>query len=204
MSIKTRKKSEIKTLAQQERERKEKKKLGNSKEILHLESKIEQLKAKYEQFFTGALDLQPEREHRELKAVLTKAKVMPFQTPEEKFKIKALTQRFSTLNDYWERTIRQKENGTYHKDIFKKQLKKDQAINLSELTKKNIKKSIKTAALIFSKSMTKRKLNMKKIEVFISRKAREIMSKTGASSVEFQVVKKDGKIGVIATPVDES
>lgn len=88
-------------------------------ELDALEKDIESLRIQYEQYFTGLLPLSPDKPHAHVKRTIRKLLKAPFRNSEMNFKLKVLEGRFNTLNSYWQRVLRQREEGTYHKDVFK-------------------------------------------------------------------------------------
>ena len=196
-----RKSKALKTLARQEKEARQKRKLGNLVEIKQLEANIEKLKVYYEHFFIGKLAIKPYQEHEKLKKEIQEVRKLPFQTSEETFKIRALEQRYQTLNSYWERTTKDKELGIYKKDIFKEELRRQQS-GMS-VVKESFKNVIKNMQKVLTTSISIGDINPKKFENLIKEKTKEFQKKTGIRNVQFEIVKKDGKIGIMVKPAKE-
>ena len=105
------------------------------KELKRLEALLEDLKIHYEQFFLGLHPYAPDQLHREVKQLIRKIRKAPFKRPEIRFRQMTLENRYHTYNDYWQRTMREKEAGTYSKDVFKAGMRERHALEDAELGK---------------------------------------------------------------------
>jgi hypothetical protein len=89
------------------------------KECGEIDVALAELKAAYEQYFLG-LDRQPPSDkHRALKRRITQLKTSFVQQTSLKFRVGNLYQKFLTYERLWDRTLKEMEAGTYHRDIYK-------------------------------------------------------------------------------------
>lgn len=95
--------------------------------IITLEAKLATLKVQYEQYFMGVITIAPTKLHREVKNRIRELHKAPFKRVSDKFKIKSIEDTYQTYNNYWERVMREKEEGTYYKDLFKADIREKQA-----------------------------------------------------------------------------
>ena len=88
-------------------------------ELDKLDAMISDLKVLYEQYFLGIVTLQPDKEHHRVKLFIRKLRKSPFKSSATAFRMRALETRYGTLHTYWQRVLREKEDGTYSRDVFK-------------------------------------------------------------------------------------
>lgn len=89
------------------------------RECGEVDEEIGSLRNAYEQYFLGLERKPPVLKHDALKRRLTKLRNTPLRNTVLKFKIGTLEQKFKTYERMWERTLKEIENGTYHRDLAK-------------------------------------------------------------------------------------
>src|SRR5690606_8275739 len=82
---------------------------------------MERVRALYEQYFMGIERLEPTIPRKDLDRRLEVLRKTPFQNTAKRFKFQTLIQRYTALQQYWYRTCRDIENGTYRKHVKKAQ-----------------------------------------------------------------------------------
>jgi hypothetical protein len=87
-----------------------------------VEEDLEELKARYEQFFLGIERREPARERWEMKRRVEKLKEAFTRNTGLKFRLQTLHARFLSYERMWVRSAREKEAGTYRRDLFKARL----------------------------------------------------------------------------------
>jgi hypothetical protein len=92
------------------------------KEAQAVEEEAEALKARYEQYFLGVERKEPVRQREELKKRVLRLKGAFTRNAGLRFKIQSLHARFISYERLWLRSAREKEEGTYHRDVFKARL----------------------------------------------------------------------------------
>jgi hypothetical protein len=80
---------------------------------------LETLRARYEQYFLGLERTPPDRERAEVFRRLHHLEHTVVNNTVTKFKLQTLSQKFRTYNEYWSRTLRQIEDGTYVRHVAK-------------------------------------------------------------------------------------
>lgn len=88
-------------------------------EIEQLEKDMNELRATYELYFMGVEKLEPTTQRDLIKAKLRRWQEMRPRNTALKFKIQQLKARMVSQENYWQRTLRQREAGTYHRDKAK-------------------------------------------------------------------------------------
>lgn len=87
-----------------------------------VEEELESLKAKYDQYFLGIERREPGRWREELKKKVLRLKSAFTRNTGLKFRIQSLHARFLSYERMWMRSAREKEEGTYRRDLFKARL----------------------------------------------------------------------------------
>jgi hypothetical protein len=93
------------------------------KEAQVVEEELEALKARYDQYFLGIERREPNRWRDELKKKVMRLKGAFTRNTGLKFRIQSLHARFLSYERLWLRSAREKEEGTYRRDLFKARLR---------------------------------------------------------------------------------
>jgi len=93
------------------------------RECQALEEDIEALKAKYEMYFLGVERREPNRWREESKKRVMRIKGAFTRNTGLRFRIQSLHARFISYERLWLRSAREKEEGTYRRDLFKAKLR---------------------------------------------------------------------------------
>ncbi len=91
-------------------------------EAQKLEEDLEALKAKYELYFLGIERREPSRWRDEVKKRVMRVKTAFTRNTGLKFRIQSLHARYLAYERLWLRSAREKEEGTYRRDLFKARL----------------------------------------------------------------------------------
>ena len=89
------------------------------KEIDDLGPRVERLKALYEQYFIGIEKIPPNVLRKEVDRVIWQLRKVRFQNTRLRFKFQQIIQRYNTYQQYWSRTLREIEKGTFKRHIIK-------------------------------------------------------------------------------------
>src|SRR5512147_536129 len=84
-----------------------------------LEEDLERLKARYEMWFLGVEKREPNRDRDEIKRRVERIKSAFTRNTGLKFRLQTLAARFLSYERMWLRSAREKEEGTYRRDLFK-------------------------------------------------------------------------------------
>jgi hypothetical protein len=88
-----------------------------------LEGDLEELKAKYEMYFLGVERIEPAIKRGDVKRRIARLKNAFTRNIGLKFRIQTLHARYLTYERLWLRSVREKEEGTYRRDLFKARLR---------------------------------------------------------------------------------
>ena len=84
-----------------------------------MERKIDRLRAIYETFFSGVERQPPNAPRRELNRLMLEMQQVQIRNAALRFRFQSLSQRWTLMTTYWNRTLREIEAGTYRKDVAK-------------------------------------------------------------------------------------
>jgi hypothetical protein len=87
--------------------------------ISELEEELEEVKVKYEMYFIGAERMEPARRRDDLKRNVARLQNAFTRNAGLRFRIQALHARYLSYERLWNRSAREKEAGTYRRDILK-------------------------------------------------------------------------------------
>lgn len=178
-------------------------------ELDGLDIQIKDLKVQYEQYFSGILPLPPDKLHAEVKRLVRKLRKAPFKSSAMLYRLRNLETKYQTFNSYWQRVLRQKEEGTYSRDLFKANLRERLAQETAkeESNEGLAEKGLQGLFQAYRSAVEKH--TGKKIEVkfdafkdSLVKRAQEFKQRHGNKKLSFKVVVKDGKVTVQARVKD--
>ncbi|MFT3913427.1 MAG: MXAN_5187 C-terminal domain-containing protein [Anaeromyxobacteraceae bacterium] len=114
--------SEADALARAKREKEQ-----LSLEVKEIEEELERVKARYDQYFLGYERREPKREQGEIRKRVMIVKDAFTRNAALKFRIQSLHARYLAYERLWVRSAREKEEGTYRRDLFKARLRSKDA-----------------------------------------------------------------------------
>lgn len=85
--------------------------------IKELETRVERLRALYDQYFMGIERLEPLTLRKDLDRRLWVLRREHIRNTGLRFKLETTIQRYNTYQQYWQRIVREIENGTYQRDL---------------------------------------------------------------------------------------
>ena len=84
-----------------------------------MERKLDRLRAIYETFFSGVERQPPNAPRRELNRLMLEMQQVQIRNAALRFRFQSLSQKWTLMTTYWNRTLREIEAGTYRKDVAK-------------------------------------------------------------------------------------
>lgn len=88
-----------------------------------LETRLERLRALYEQYFLGIEKIEPAVARKDVDRRIWLLRRVQIRNTARRFKLQTLIQRYNTFQQYWARICREIENGTYTRHLLKAQKK---------------------------------------------------------------------------------
>jgi hypothetical protein len=92
-------------------------------QVKKVEEDLEELKARYDMYFLGIERKEPVRQREELRKRVLKVKEAFTRNTGLKFRIQTLHARYLSYERLWLRSAKEKEEGTYRRDLFKARLR---------------------------------------------------------------------------------
>lgn len=176
----------------------------------HLEASIGRLRILYEQYFTGILPRPPEKEHAEVVKLIKFMLKAPFKNSQRAFRMRTLINRFQTYCTYWERVNKQREDGTYFRDVFKAEMREKIAKEMEDLATKvgASHKGIEQLYQTYESAIRKiggdsQRINFDSFRATMLKTATELKKKHGATKVSYKVAVRDGKVILKAVAKDK-
>ena len=178
-------------------------------ELDRLEEAVTDLKMQYEQYFTGLVPLPPDKLHAEVKRRLRALLSAPFRGSEVNYRLRALKQRYQTFDSYFQRVLKQREDGVYHRDVFKANLREQIASEeqYGQTAEGAAAKGIKELFESYRRALETHAgkgsdLDFNAFKESLTRRAKELREKHGVKKLTFKVVVKDGRVTVQAKALD--
>ena len=88
-----------------------------------LETRLERLRALYEQYFMGLEKIEPSVARKDVDRRIYLLRREKIRNTAKRFKLQTIIQRYNTFQQYWQRICREIENGTYKRHLLKAQRK---------------------------------------------------------------------------------
>ncbi len=88
-------------------------------EVDAVDEATDRLRATFEQYFQGIERVPPVLQRDALKRRLMQLRTTQVRNTAMRFRINQLVAKFTSYENYWSRVLRQIEEGTYHRDVFK-------------------------------------------------------------------------------------
>jgi len=89
------------------------------RELDDLETRIDRLRALYEQYFLGIEKMEPAIPRRDAERKIQILRKEQVRNTAQRFKFQMLVQRYNTMQQHWARVTREIENGTYRRDVLR-------------------------------------------------------------------------------------
>ena len=163
------------------------------------ELRLKELRILYEQHFIEILPRPPFKEHKSIKNLSRQLLKAPFHNSQTRFRLRQLIQSYQTYNTYWTRVLKQKEEGTYSKDVFKAEIRdriseqeklKDTKKAIAETGMKQLFNSYKSA--LWECGANTSNVDYDQFRKAMLERARDFQKKQGNAGVKYKVVVKDG------------
>jgi hypothetical protein len=175
-------------------------------ELDRLDTQMNDLRVQYEQYFIGVAALAPDKPHAELKRLIRTLRKLPHKNSEMNYRLRSLESRYNTLNTYWQRVLREREEGRYSKDLFRADLKArlvaeeehaSSAVGAAERSIETLFNTYKSA--LEKQSGQKPNIELAQFQESIVKRAKALRDKHKDSKISFKVVVKEGQVTLKAT-----
>jgi hypothetical protein len=167
--------------------------------LQQLEEQVNTLRIEFEQFFAGVIKFQPEKLKAQVERDFRTVLRAPLKNPELTFRARSLKYRFNTLDSYWRRVLREKEEGRYHKDRFKTEFRtKQNQKQVREQTKEGrLEKQLRHVYDVYKRCLAeegqeKAVVSFDTFNSLLSQKASALQKANPGKKVQFNLVLKAG------------
>ena len=175
-------------------------------ELDKLERRIEELRILYEQYFVDVQPHPPTENEKQVNRLIRELLKAPFKNSANRFRLRTLINRYQTYCTYWERINKQREEGTYSKDVFKAELREKmleeakQAATRGGKAEQGLRELFSTYESALKQSGAKiDNLNFDSFKKSLIDKAKHINSAHGVKKLQYKVVVKNGKVSIKAS-----
>jgi hypothetical protein len=178
-------------------------------ELRKFEDMISELKIRYEQYFMGTVVQPPDKLHQDTVRKMRTIRGIPFLRPSQRYLLRTLEYRYKSYNDYWKRVLREKEEGKYHKDIFKAEMRARYAAeDLKALERAGAPKAIVDLFSNYRDALEQSGKNTKNLtfdsfQKILVKRAQAVKEQLGVKKVSMAVVVKNGKVTLQVKPKQE-
>jgi len=184
-----------------------------AEELTELDEAIQNLQVLYEKYFLGIDRRPPDQERKRISQKVREMRNAAIRNTALKFKINTLFAKLLSFERMWDRTLREIEDGTYKRDVFKAGMrKKDREGNEAapaklarnaapEISDTNLRRLYDTY-LVAKKRCGESTAGMtfESIASRIRAQVPDLLQKHKAKNIEFKVVIKGGKAILKAVP----
>jgi hypothetical protein len=87
--------------------------------IDELETRVERLRSLYEQYFMGIEKIAPAVAHKDVTRRIDILRHEQIRNTAKRFRLQMIIQRYNTFQQYWQRILREIENGTYKRHVLR-------------------------------------------------------------------------------------
>jgi hypothetical protein len=176
-------------------------------EIDRLEARLEELRVSYEQHFIDILPQAPDAMRKEVARTIRILLKAPFKNSQTRFRLRTVIHRYQTYSSYWERVLKEREEGRFIRDIFKVEMREK---SLEEAKKDQTKagkaeRGLKQLYSTYEEAIRKTggstdNLNFDAFRKNLIDKAKQMQSEHGVKKLHYKVQVKDGRVILKATP----
>jgi hypothetical protein len=191
-----------------------------SSKLDKLEARVAALRGAFDQYFLGLERHPPLAERDKLRKEIENIRGNTGPNTALKFRASSLFTRFLSYDHMWTRTITDIEEGRYHRDLFKARLHRSRRTQESEapppaedvdmsdlsevarpprptedvgLSEERLKKIHESYVAAKAKCGDPTSVTLDQLSQRLRKQVPGVLAKTGATSVDFKVVIKDGK-----------
>lgn len=179
-------------------------------ELTILENKVKALKMEYEQYFAGSRPREPAIPRAEIQKTIVRQLSTPIQNTAQRFRFNSINQRFQTYKRQWDTILRQIDQGTYKRHVFKADLHdRERGIVPSSPTKgrkagdagtdtpQALFETYRDAALACGQNV--KGLTPERLQAVVKKQEAAVRTKLGCERVNFRVVVEGGKVKLKAS-----
>jgi hypothetical protein len=186
-----------------------------SAELDGLDEDMSKLQVLYEKYFLGIDRKPPDQERTRLSKRMRELRTTVVRNTGVKFRINTLFAKLISFERLWDRTLREIEEGTYKRDVFKAKYRMNRRVEetpeqprppvpRAEISDDKLRRLFDTYVVARQRTGESTDgLTFEKVAQRIRAQVPQLMEQHGAKSVEFKVVIKGGRAVLKAIPHSE-
>jgi hypothetical protein len=172
--------------------------------IERLERDIRKLKIDFERFFNGSLPTPPEEFRLGVREQIRTLRAAPIQTLVDRFRLNTLEARFNTLNELFNRRLREREEGMVAPPAAVASATRErydpyQGIVVGETPPPEAIQALYRE--LYDDDTPSAKSNFGKFQTYLLGQMAAIRERSGCDEVKFRVATEDGELKLKAKPV---
>ncbi len=183
-----------------------------AEEIDELDEALTNLQVLYEKYFLGIDRRPPEQERKRVSSKLREMRTAMIRNTALKFRVNTLFAKLISFERMWDRTLREIEEGTYKRDVFKAKLHgkrgdkpaapaKGAPPEAPQISEDNMRRLYDTYLVARKRcGETTDGISFESVASRIRAQVPQLMEKHKAKNIEFKVVIKGGKAVLKAIP----
>lgn len=176
------------------------------KQLDRVEARLSELVVLYEQFFVDILPQPPTKIHKEVVSTLRQLLKAPFKNSQSRFRLRNIIHRYQTYNTYWERVNKQREEGTYCKDLFKAEMRQ-RMMEDAKLAASRVgaaEQGLRDLYSSYESAMKKvggntNNINFNSFKKTLISKAKDLKKEHGVSKLHYKIVVRGDKVVIKAS-----
>ncbi|MFH1263344.1 MAG: MXAN_5187 C-terminal domain-containing protein [Pseudomonadota bacterium] len=178
------------------------------KDVDLLTRELEKLKVSYDQYFLGFDKFEPIKARSTVSNLFRKISGAQVQNARLRFRIEQLVARHNSFSQYWNRILKEIEDGKYRRDIFRANLHDKERSQPKAKVVSEIPKLQDPYEVLYNQYVNARKkcneslagLTLEAFRKSMSAQLQVLKQKTPQSSFKFQVAVEGGKTKIKAIP----
>ncbi|MFH1018536.1 MAG: MXAN_5187 C-terminal domain-containing protein [Pseudomonadota bacterium] len=182
------------------------------KDLDHLAQELEKLKGVYEQYFLGLNRIEPAKLREKVVGMIRKYSTVPIQSARPKFRYTQLVNRYNTYSVYWDRILREIDEGRYERDVFRAKIHEKERHASATPGRPSPPQSVAPEAdpmkAIFDAYAAEKgknkedlaALSFEKFRTQMTAQVEALKKKLGAQGITLKVVTEGGKAKIKAIP----
>jgi hypothetical protein len=170
--------------------------------IDRLDHDIQQLKIDFERFFNGGLPMPPEEFRQAVRGQIRTLRTKPIHALVDRFRINTLEARFNTLNELFNRRLRDREEGVATRAAATPTARRYDPYQGIVVGASPPSEAIQALyEELYRSDKPAPPANFNRFESYLLRQMAEIRDRTGCTEVKFRVASEGGKLKLKAKPV---
>lgn len=179
-----------------------------AEDLQQLDIKLKQLAFQYEQYFLGSRPREPVLLRGDVQKVVTRYSNTGIQNTALRFRFNNLCAKYFALRRRWDQIVREMEDGTYQRHVFKANLREREQAEVGDEVPQRSRAS-KPKSDLFEDYVRAREscgedvasVTRAKLDRLVEQQRAAIQKKYGCEEVRFRVTVEKGRTKLKATPV---